>query len=55
MRTSCKCSICGHEGYWGRHGGHRALYIRGFESDKTSFLRIGWVCPACLKKIEASP
>ncbi len=52
MRT-CNCSICGAEGYWGRFGGHRALYVR--DSLRMGFVRVGWACEACLKKIEASP
>src|SRR5467141_186774 len=52
MRTSCNCSICGHEGYWGRFGGHRALYIRDSSNYSTPFSRVGWVCKTCLKNIE---
>ena len=53
--TACNCSICGAEGYWGRFGGHRALYIRNSGDYSNPFSRVGWVCEKCLKKIEASP
>ena|SRR5438093_11844350 len=48
--TSSHCSICGAEGSWGRFGSHRGLYVR---DSSASFVRVGWICPACLKKIEA--
>ncbi len=53
--TSSQCSICGAEGSWGRFGSHRGLYVRDSSDASTPFVRIGWICPACLKKIEASP
>jgi hypothetical protein len=48
--TRATCSFCGTEGYWGRFGGHRALYIRG-SAYSNPFERVAWICPDCLKPI----
>jgi len=53
--TACNCSICGREGHWGRFGDTRALYIRNSGDYSNPFSHVGWVCPDCLKKIEAKP
>jgi hypothetical protein len=45
--THATCDFCGAEGYWGRFGGHRALYIAA--GGYHGFQRIAWICQQCMK------